>query len=208
MKPRRTLSANSKVNSIRILTTFLTFFCFQFVLDIILNDNDEKADKGRSMSANISEMLRTSTPTQPGNAQVPQVLSAEALQILSELPKLSFMRAKVLMFPLKSTLDDEQEDDVGGGQTMTQWWWSSKSQQHTFSILFSILLCKHTFHPTNNWQTYKSYYVQLNICSYFIFTSSCSLIAEREKKNSIFALLYRHLKPTWDHRVVGSLGAC
>ena len=29
-----------------------------------------------------------------------QVLSAEALQILNELPNLSFMRAKVLMFPI------------------------------------------------------------------------------------------------------------
>lgn len=32
-----------------------------------------------------------------------QVLSAQALQVLSELPDLSFMRSKRLMFPLSQT---------------------------------------------------------------------------------------------------------
>lgn len=42
-------------------------------------------------------MLQSSMNAQTSNEQV---LSAEALQILNELPTLSFVRANVLMFPI------------------------------------------------------------------------------------------------------------
>lgn len=51
----------------------------------------------------LREMLKNSIT----NKNNEQVLSAEALQIISELPNLSYIRAKVLMFPISESKTNE-----------------------------------------------------------------------------------------------------
>jgi len=55
----------------------------------------------------LSTVKTTSVAKSGGN----HVLSAEALQVLQELPNLSFMRAKVLMFPLIDVKSSSVPDD-------------------------------------------------------------------------------------------------
>jgi len=77
----------------------------------LLNDNNgNTCAKERSVSdvskPNLMQQILSSVgSTSPSAPTVlkcdsSQVLSAEALQVLDELPNLSFMRAKVLMFPI------------------------------------------------------------------------------------------------------------
>ena len=61
-------------------------------------DNESKdLNKTNIMQQILSSVSSTSSATN-ANTGSGQVLSAEALQVLDELPYLSFMRAKVLVF--------------------------------------------------------------------------------------------------------------
>lgn len=63
--------------------------------NIILDDNSTTVNDSQDSSiVDLKKMMVD------GGNNNEQVLSAEALQILNELPNLSFMRAKVLMFPI------------------------------------------------------------------------------------------------------------
>lgn len=53
-----------------------------------------------------------STTTTTTNRMNEQVLSAEALQILNELPNLSMMRAKVLLYPLVGNNNNRSKSDL------------------------------------------------------------------------------------------------
>lgn len=73
---------------------------FLFPVDMLNAEVDEKSKQPQILSQSspvndLKEMLKNSI----NNNNSEQVLSAEALQIISELPNLSFIRAKVLMFP-------------------------------------------------------------------------------------------------------------
>ncbi len=68
-------------------------------IDSISGDLDSTNGRTNIVQQLLSSIKSTSTPTKQISDRN-QVLSAEALQVLDELPNLSFMRAKVLMFPI------------------------------------------------------------------------------------------------------------
>lgn len=53
-------------------------------------------------NTNLVKQLLSNIKSTSASTDANQTLSAEALQVLDELPNLSFMRAKVLMFPIRS----------------------------------------------------------------------------------------------------------
>jgi hypothetical protein len=67
--------------------------------DSISGDLDSTNDRTNIVQQLLSSIKSTSASTKQISDRN-QVLSAEALQVLDELPNLSFMRAKVLMFPI------------------------------------------------------------------------------------------------------------
>lgn len=56
--------------------------------------------------------IHSNKSTTTTNRMNEQVLSAEALQILNELPNLSMMRAKVLLYPLVGNNNNRSKSDL------------------------------------------------------------------------------------------------
>lgn len=79
------------------------------LLDALEPASNESSAKMSPMS--LETMLATLLPSIPSTQLIPKSqnvnrkqLSEEAVRVLAKLPDLSFMQAKVLMFPLKDTV--------------------------------------------------------------------------------------------------------
>lgn len=99
------LYQNSKV-SLHIIFPFQFWLTFFIVIDIILDNGKAQFNQEESKQAALSATspassvndLRKMLQNTIAKTNNEQVLSAEALHILNELPRLNFARANVLMW--------------------------------------------------------------------------------------------------------------